>query len=56
MEKPKITINQALVSAFIVVGAIAIAAVASNYSGNLQLKLGADGIQLGINGSKESPP
>lgn len=55
MERPKLTLNQTLVSAFFVIGAIVISAVAFNYSGDIQLKFGADGIQVGVEGGEKSP-
>ena len=56
MEKPKLTLNQTLTSAFLVVGAIVISAVAFNYSGKIQLKFGADGMQVQVDGTKEASP
>lgn len=53
MEKPNLTLNQTLVSAFVVIGAIVIAAVAFDYAGNIQLKFGADGIQLQVDGGED---
>lgn len=53
MEKPGFNLNQAVVTALAVVGLVALGAVIFNYTGQLQLKLGADGIQLEINGSSE---
>ena len=55
MEKPRLTLNQTLVSAFIVVGAIVISAVAFNYAGSINLKFGADGIQVQVDGASKSP-
>lgn len=55
MEKPRLTLNQTLVSAFIVVGAIVISAVAFNYAGSINLKFGADGIQVQVDGGEKSP-
>lgn len=54
MEKTRFTLNQTLVSAFLVIGAIVISAIAFNYSGDVQLKFGADGIQVQINGEDKS--
>jgi hypothetical protein len=55
VEKPRANLNQALVSAFIVVGAIVISAVAFNYAGSINLKFGADGIQVQVDGGDRSP-
>lgn len=55
MERPRITLNQTLVSAFLVVGAIVISAVAFNYAGSINLKFGADGIQVQVDGGEKSP-
>lgn len=52
VEKPKFAINQTVIAAFVIVGSIALTAIVSNYSGNLQLKFGADGIQLQIAGGR----
>jgi hypothetical protein len=45
-------INQALVSISFVIGAIAIAAIAFNYAGKVQLKIGV--IQLQIEGDSKA--
>jgi hypothetical protein len=50
MQKSKNLFNQAFVAAFLVTGAVAVVAVARDYSGSIQLKFGADGIQLQITG------
>ena len=55
MEKPRLTLNQTLVSAFVVVGAIVISAIAFNYAGSISLKFGADGIQVQVDGGEKSP-
>lgn len=55
MEKPKSTLNQAVVSIFIVVGAVVIAAVAFDYTGKIQLRLGSDGVQLQVDGGGKKP-
>lgn len=55
MEKPRNTLNQTVVSVFIVVGAIVISAVAFNYTGKIQLKFGADGIQVQVDGAGKTP-
>jgi hypothetical protein len=55
MEKPRLTLNQTLVSAFFVVGAIVISAVVFNYAGSISMKFGADGIQVEIDGGEKSP-
>ncbi|GAB4232516.1 MAG: hypothetical protein Kow00121_60670 [Elainellaceae cyanobacterium] len=52
MEKPNLTLNQTLISAFLVVGAIVISAVAFNYVGSINLKFGADGIQVQVDGGE----
>lgn len=52
MQKPRFTINQTVITAFAIAGSIALTAIVSNYSGNLQLKFGADGIQLQIVGGR----
>ncbi|MBD0264238.1 MAG: hypothetical protein ICV78_16360 [Tolypothrix sp. Co-bin9] len=53
MQKSKNFFNQAFVTAFLVTGAIAVTAVIVQYSGNIQLKFGADGIQLQITGHND---
>jgi hypothetical protein len=55
MDKNRITLNQTISSAFIVVGAIVISAVAFNYAGSISLKFGADGIQVQVDGGDRSP-
>lgn len=55
MEKPKYSLNQMFVAAFVVVGSVASLAIAFNYSGNIQLRFGTEGIQLDIDGERESP-
>lgn len=52
-QNSKLALNQALIVVFLVVGGIAIAAVACNYAGDIQLKFGSDGIHLQINGAKK---
>lgn len=57
-EVPRIKVlpyGQVLISAFIVVGAIIISAVASDYAGSINLKFGADGIQVQVDGGEKSP-
>lgn len=54
MERSKNVFNQAITTAFLVVGMIAISAVAFKYSGDIQLKLGPDGIQLQITGQNDT--
>jgi hypothetical protein len=54
MEKPKNTLNQTVVSVFIVVGAIVISAVAFNYTGKIQLNF-ADWIQVEVDGGGKKP-
>lgn len=49
MEKSKITVHQTLASVFLVIGAIAVFAVAFNYSGKIQVKFGTEGVYLQIN-------
>lgn len=53
MEKSRNIFNLAFITAFLVVGIVAVSAVAFKYSGNLQLKFGADGIQLQIRGQED---
>lgn len=55
MEKFRPTLNQTLVSAFVVIGAIVISAVAFNYAGSINLRFGADGIQVQVDGGDKSP-
>jgi hypothetical protein len=55
MEKTKLTLSQTLASAFVIVGAIVISAVAFNYAGSINLKFGADGIQVQVDGASKSP-
>lgn len=47
--------SHVLISAFIVVGAIVISAVAFNYAGSINLKFGTDGIQVQVDGGEKSP-
>lgn len=56
MERSKNVFNQAITTAFLVVGMITISAVAFKYSGDIQLKLGPDGIQLQITGQNDTKP
>jgi len=48
----KVSLYQTFVTAFIVLGIIAVCAVAFNYPGAISLKFGADGIQLEMDGGK----
>ena len=52
--KQYLVIHQTLVIAFIVIGAIALSAIASNYAGSIQFRLGPDGIQLQMDGVDSS--
>ena len=54
MEKQKFNLNQTLTTAIIVVGAVVAVTVAFNYSGDVQLKFGADGISLQIDGGEKN--
>lgn len=55
MEKPKNTLNQTVISIFIVVGAIVVTAIAFNYSGKIQLKFGPSGVELQVDGGAKTP-
>lgn len=50
MDKPK-PFSQVCVSAFALVGVIALGAIFSNYSGEIQFKFGVEGIQLHLDGT-----
>lgn len=49
MKKSQITVHQTFASVFLVIGAIAVFAVAFDYSGKIEVKLGAEGVHLQIN-------
>jgi small neutral amino acid transporter SnatA (MarC family) len=53
--KSKHFLNQTVSSVFIVVGAIVISAITFNYAGKIDLKLGADGIQVQVDGGVKTP-
>jgi len=53
MGKRILTINQVLLAVLFVVGAIALTAMASDYAGKIQLKVGPDGVQLEIDGTPD---
>lgn len=55
MKNSRNFVNQAFVTAFLVIGAVAISGVVFNYSGKLQIKFGADGIQLQLSGQDSIP-
>jgi hypothetical protein len=46
MDRSRFSLHQAVASALIVVGAIAICAICFNYTGKIHFEVGADGIQL----------
>jgi hypothetical protein len=50
--KSFIDVNQTLSCVFLVVGVIALSAVAFNYPGSVHLKFGTDGIQLEMDAAK----
>jgi hypothetical protein len=52
MNSTKATLNHALVSAFLAVGAIVISAVVSDYSGKIDVSFGSDGIQVQVDGNE----
>lgn len=54
MKKENSIVNQALITAFLVVGVTAVSAVAFEYSGEIQLKFGSDGIQLQVDGQDKT--
>ncbi|HEY9663964.1 MAG TPA: hypothetical protein V6C65_36400 [Allocoleopsis sp.] len=47
--------SQTFVSVFLVIGAIVVSAIVFDYSGDLQLKIGADGIQIQVDGRSSLP-
>lgn len=56
MERSRSPLNQtvtAAIAAFLVVGGIAVSAVAFKYAGKIQFSVGPNGIQLQINGRSE---
>jgi hypothetical protein len=50
MTKPEFPLTYVFVAALLVSGAVGIAAVVSNYSGNVDIKLGTEGIQFRVDG------
>lgn len=54
MEKSRFSLHQTFVSALIVVGAVAVCAISFNYAGTIQLRLGADGLQLQVDGVEKN--
>jgi hypothetical protein len=51
MTKQEFPLTSVFVVALLVSGAVGIAAVVSNYSGNVDIKLGTEGIQFRVGGS-----
>ncbi|HYX16618.1 MAG TPA: hypothetical protein VE944_20065 [Nostoc sp.] len=54
LSSKDLLVNQVFVTAFLVAGIVATSAIAFKYPGDIQFRLGTDGIQLQINVQKDS--